>query len=382
MKYILIIAVIVLLGFFSVGIPIATLPGLIKGVLGLSDVWLGVILGIQSLVTLMSRHHSGTISDLKGPKVAVIRGTFFAILSGFVTIGVVFLNHNLCLVSLLIGRIILGYSESLLITGALSWGVGLVGPTNAGRVMAWSGMAMYGAIAISAPLGYLAVKDFGFQGGMFFAILLPFIAGIISYFVPSTPVTGTMRIPFYQVIPRVWKQGTGLLFAAVCFAGIAGFSTLLFKEKGWENAHWVITIFGTAYVLARVFFAQSVDKYGGRKIALLFSAVAILGQYLLWQADSSSVAFVGAALTGFGYSLVFPAFGVEAVKNIEPQFRGVALGAYVAFFDLALGVTGPLAGLVANHFGYAAVYAFGMITCGISFFIALNLKERKKISES
>lgn len=381
MKYILFIAVIVLLGFFSVGIPIAILPGLIKGVLGLSDVWLGVILGAQSLVTLISRHHSGTISDLKGPKVAVLRGIFFAVVSGSVTIGAVFFNNNIGLVSLILGRIILGYSESLLITGALSWGVGLVGPTNAGRVMAWSGMAMYGAIAISAPIGYIVVKDFEFQGGMFLAILLPIIAGIISYFVPSTPVTGTARIPFYQVIPRVWKQGVGLFFAAVSFAGIAGFSTLLFKEKGWENAHWVMTIFGTAYVLARIFFAPSVDKYGGRKIALLFSAVAILGQYLLWQADSSSVAFVGAALTGFGYSLVFPAFGVEAVKNMEPQFRGVAFGAYVAFFDLALGITGPLAGIVANHFGYAAVYAFGMITCGISFCIALNLKEGKKISE-
>ncbi|EOQ97637.1 transporter, major facilitator domain protein [Leptospira wolbachii serovar Codice str. CDC] len=381
MKYILTIALIVLFGFFSVGIPIATLPGLVKGFFGLSDVWLGVILGTQSLVTLISRHHSGTISDLKGPKVAVIRGLSFAVISGLITIGGVFFNNSIGLVSLLLGRMILGYSESLLITGALSWGVGLVGPTNAGKVMAWSGMAMYGAIAISAPLGYLVVKDFGFQGGMVFAILLPLIAGIISYFVPATPVTGTARIPFYQVVPRVWKQGTGLFFAAVCFAGIAGFSTLLFKEKGWGNAHWVMAIFGTAYVLARVFFAQSVDKYGGRTIALIFSAVAILGQYLLWQANSSSVAFVGAALTGFGYSLVFPAFGVEAVKNMEPQFRGVALGAYVAFFDLALGVTGPLAGFVANYFGYAAVYAFGMITCGISFFIALNLKEKKKISE-
>ena len=115
---------------------------------------------------------------------------------------------------------------------------------------------------------------------------------------------------------------------------------------------------------------------------MIFSAVAILGQGLLWQANHSSLAFLGAALTGFGYSLVFPAFGVEAVKNMEPKFRGVALGAYVAFFDLALGVTGPLAGFVANQFGYAAVYAFGMITCIVSFLIALNLKEIKKTNET
>lgn len=382
MKYIIVTAIIVLLGFFSVGIPIATLPGFIKGRLGLSDVWLGIILGTQSLVTLLSRHHSGSLSDLKGPKVAVLRGIFFAVISGIVSLGVVYFQGTLGLVILLIGRIILGYSESLLITGALSWGVGLVGPSNAGRVMAWSGMAMYAAMAISAPLGYLMVHQFGFQGGVVLAILFPVFAGIISFFIPMVPPASQVRIPFYQVVPKVWKHGLGLFFAAVCFAGIAGFSTLFFKERGWENAHWVMVIFGTAYVLARIFFAQTVDKYGGKKIAMIFSAVAILGQGLLWQANHSSLAFLGAALTGFGYSLVFPAFGVEAVKNMEPKFRGVALGAYVAFFDLALGVTGPLAGFVANQFGYAAVYAFGMITCIVSFLIALNLKEIKKTNET
>ncbi|EMJ90137.1 MFS transporter [Leptospira meyeri] len=382
MKYITVTALIVLFGFFSVGIPIATLPGLIKGTLGLSDVWLGIILGTQSLVTLVSRHHSGSLSDLKGPKVAVLRGLFFGVISGIVGLGIVYFQGVLGLVFLLVGRIILGYSESLLITGALSWGVGLVGPSNAGRVMAWSGMAMYAAIAISSPLGYLMVLQFGFQGGVVLAILFPIFAGIISYFVPAVPPVGRARIPFYQVVPKVWKQGMGLFFAAVCFAGIAGFSTLLFKERGWENAHWVMVIFGSAYVSARIFFAQTVDQYGGKRIALIFSAVAILGQGLLWQANHSSLAFLGAALTGFGYSLVFPAFGVEAVKNMEAKFRGVALGAYVAFFDLALGVTGPLAGFVAKQFGYAAVYAFGMIACTLSFLIALSLKEIKKITEA
>lgn len=377
MKYIIIIASIVLLGFFSVGIPIATLPGFIRNTLGYSDVWLGIMLGTQSLVTLLFRHHSGSISDLRGPKVAVTRGLFFAVISGIVSLGPLLIPGDMGLITLFIGRIILGYSESLLITGALSWGVGLAGPANAGRVMAWSGMAMYGAIAISAPLGYLMVQHFGFQGGVLLAVLFPFIAGIISIFVPAIPPASKVRIPFYQVIPKVWKHGFGLLFAAVSFAGIAGFSTLLFKERGWENAQWVMAIFGSAYVLSRIFFAGTVDLYGGRKIALIFSFVAIIGQILLWQANHSYIAFIGAALTGFGYSLVFPAFGVEAVKNMEPQFRGVALGAYVAFFDLALGVTGPLAGFVADHFGYAAVFAFGMIACIFSFSIALSLKETK-----
>jgi predicted MFS family arabinose efflux permease len=35
------------------------------------------------------------------------------------------------------------------------------------------------------------------------------------------------------------------------------------------------------------------------------------------------------------------------------------MGAFVAFLDLAYGVAGPVAGLIAGQFGYAAVYLFG-----------------------
>ena len=36
-----------------------------------------------------------------------------------------------------------------------------------------------------------------------------------------------------------------------------------------------------------------------------------------------------------------------------------AIGAFAAFLDIAYGVAGPTAGLVAGHFGYAAVYVLG-----------------------
>jgi predicted MFS family arabinose efflux permease len=72
-------------------------------------------------------------------------------------------------------------------------------------------------------------------------------------------------------------------------------------------------------------------------------------------------AIAGALVTGFGCALVFPALGVEALKRVLPANRGSAMGAFSAFLDIAYGLTGPVAGLVAGQFGYAAVYLLGSV---------------------
>jgi hypothetical protein len=48
----------------------------------------------------------------------------------------------------------------------------------------------------------------------------------------------------------------------------------------------------------------------------------------------SALALAGAVLTGFGYSLVYASFGVEAIRRAPPQSQGLAMGAYTAFLDL------------------------------------------------
>jgi predicted MFS family arabinose efflux permease len=272
-----------------------------------------------------------------------------------------------------VARVALGLGESLLITGALAWGVGLLGPARAGRVMAWSGMAMYGAIAASAPLSLFIGHRYGFAAVVLGAIIAPLLAGLIAWLAPGTPPSGRERMAFYKVLHRVWRAGVGLSLSAVGFAGLAGFAVLHFKEQGWTGASLVMTTFGGAFILARVFFADAPDRYGGKRVGVLSALIEAAGQLLFWLAPGPLVALAGAALTGFGYSLVFPSFGVEAVRKIEPQFKGVALGAYVAFFDLALGVTGPVAGLVANQFGYSAVYLFGLLACSLAALVASRL---------
>jgi predicted MFS family arabinose efflux permease len=257
-------------------------------------------------------------------------------------------------------------------TGALSWGIALVGARNTGKVMAWVGAAVYGAFAAGAPLGTFVYGRYDFIGIAFATIIIPLLA--LGFIAPVEPnaVTATQRVPFYKVLGTVWVPGLGMGLSCVGLGVISTFIALLFAGRNWGSASLAFTAFGVAFILARIFFSHLPDR-GGAKVALVCVLVEVAGLLLIWQAGSAMIAYAGAALTGFGYSLAFPGFGVEAVRRAPPQARGAAMGAFVAFFDIGIGLTGPTAGAIAAVAGLNAVYLAGACAVSLSALVAAYL---------
>jgi MFS family permease len=164
------------------------------------------------------------------------------------------------------------------------------------------------------------------------------------------------RPTIVSVIRRIWLPGLGAALSSVGFGAILAFGSLLFVEHAWSPVWLAFSAYALALIAARLAFGHLPDRYGGAKVALAFVVVEAVGLALMWIAASGSLAAVGAALTGFGYSLIFPGLGVEAVRLAPPESRGVAMGAYTACLDLALGISGPVLGLVASGAGYSAVF--------------------------
>ena len=81
-----------------------------------------------------------------------------------------------------------------------------------------------------------------------------------------------------------------------------------------------------------------------------------------------------APITGTGYSLVYPGFGLEAVRHAPPEAKGLAMGAITAFLDLALGVAAPALGLVADHSGLSSVFLVSTIVTLAAAVVAMRLR--------
>ncbi|MGS0744098.1 MFS transporter [Glaciimonas sp. GG7] len=367
--------------YLSIGLPLAVLPGYVHTDLGYSSVMAGLAISVQYLATMLSRPRAGIIADSVGPKISVLYGLIGCAISGAILIVAALLSAvpwlSLCV--LMLSRLILGCAESLVGTGAIAWGIGRVGAENTARMISWNGIATYGALAVGAPLGVVIVHAWG----------LPWIGvvivalGVVGYYLArrkqASAIIKGERLPFGSVLRRVLPHGLGLALGSIGFGSIATFITLFYASHHWSNAAFALTLFGGFFVGARLLFSPMIARFGGFRVAVVCFVVEAFGLLLLGFSMAPWMALSGAALTGCGFALVFPALGVEAVRTVPQHNRGSALGAYSLFLDMALGITGPLAGLIATAFGYPEVFLFAALAAlaGVGLTVVLHRRSEQ-----
>jgi len=365
---------IVLFGYLTIGIPLAVLPIYVHDTLGYGPVSVGWVIATQAIVTLLTRPFAGNVADTRGGKVAVIAGSLACAgaAAAYCCSALINTSPVVRLAILLFGRTMLGVGESLLITGALSWCLLVVGPGFSGRALVWVGIAMYGAVAAGAPLGAALFTLHGFVAMSAVALLLPLIAAGLAACMPSAFGAPGKRLGFHTVVARIWRYGLIATLSTFGFGALFAFLGLDFASKGWMNASYGLTAFGAGYVLSRLLFGGYPDRFGGRAVTVVTVPIQMLALVILWLAWSEEIAFLGAFLLGAGYSLTFPALGVEALKRTASQSRGAVMSALVAFSDIGLGIAGPVSGVIVETSGYASVFLAGAVASGLAMIAVLR----------
>jgi MFS family permease len=345
-------------GFFALGMALPVLPRHVHDALGQGTVIVGVVMGSQYLSAVFGRMFAGGTVDGRGPKLAALSGLAFACV-----VGVCYLASTrfadapqLALLLVVAGRLLSGCAEAFVITSTMAWGLARVGPAHAGKVFGWMGVALFGGFAAGAPTGMFLYGELGFAGVALAVLLVALVGWCGTRLIPAVAPSTLPRLPFYQVLGTVKLPGLGLSLCSLGYAMIAAFAVLLFAQRGWGGGALAVTFMGGGFIAGRLLFGQMPDRVGGARVAMFCVLGEALGLALIWAAPHAALAWAGAALAGGGYGLGFQGFGVEAVRRAPVQSRGSAMGAYVIFQDLSMGLGPPLGGALAQVAGLDAVY--------------------------
>ena len=374
------------IGYFIIGLSLSVLPIFISKDLGFSILASGVVISLQYVTTFFMRAYSGKIIDKKGPKPAVIMSMLGFCATGFILILVYYFRFSpissLCFI--ILSRLLTGFAEGMIGASPINWAIIAIGEKHTAKIISYNGVASYGALAIGAALGITLVRDFSFYGlGIMISVL-----ALLGFLFAKTKQkrtgqqSGGEQRSFWKVLSKVSPYGLGLAFGGLGFATISTFITLYYDYHHWKNGALSLSFFGILFVFSRVIFSNMINRFGGLNVALVSIVVEIFGLTMICVSTNPYFAMIGAGITGLGFSLIFPALGMMAMRSVPLSNQGSALAGYGLFIDLSLGITGPLVGAVADTFGLDYIFPFSvsMVMMGLALVLYLKWNHTNKIN--
>jgi MFS family permease len=109
---------------------------------------------------------------------------------------------------------------------------------------------------------------------------------------------------------------------------------------------------------------------------MMMLAVEVAGLALIASIPAEAAALAGAALTGVGLSLMFPATVATTLRRTGPLMPGAAVGTMTSFWDVGLLAAGPLGGLLARQVGYPAAFTAAAVAAGGALAVSVVLHHR------
>ncbi len=348
------------LGFLGIG---AVLPGLgphIRHDLGGSDHTVGFVIGIFSFVALGSRFFSGPLADRRGRKLAFQIGLLSCSAAGAAYL------FPLGLPGVYLGRVLQGFGEACLYTGAATWVVEAGGVHRSAQALGYLSSGIWGGISVGPVVGHWLGS---FQRAAILQVCAALIAFLILTRIPESYRPTAAREGRRHWIPRyLIGPGIAVGFVNVHYPVVTGFLILYLLPRG-NSGPAAFTVYALFILFSRFFLGGLPDRirpeltyYGGL-------AAMACGLLIIAFAPSPTLAIGGAALLGFGFSFPWSSVAAKVMRETPENARGSAVGVLSAFYDLFVGVSSFAAGAVSQSFGYRAAFlmaAMALIAAAIA----------------
>jgi MFS family permease len=344
-----------LLAFLAIGAALPVLPGYVRGPLHAGDVAVGVVVGAFALTAVVCRPLAGRQADVRGRRAVLVAGSLAMALGGALYL------LSTSVPALIAARLVVGAGEGAVYTAGATWAVDLAPEDRRGLALGLFGLSVWGGLSLGPLAGELLRSGVSYDAVWTTTAVLPFAAALIALRLPEPQrVGGDLEPGPLSWFPRAaHRPGLALALANVGYAALAGFVVLHLRARGIGGGASVFTAFALAVFACRLVLSRVPDRQGARRTATAAGLLEAAGLLIIAVAHSLTVALLGAVVVGVGFSMLFPSLALMVVGRVGGDRRGSALGAFTAFFDIGVGLGGPLAGATAALAGYPAVFVLG-----------------------
>src|SRR5215218_3521879 len=357
--------------FLSVGAYAPVLPIYVRTELGGGPAEIGLVTGATAAIAILLRPGAGAFGDRRGRRRASVIG------------GVVLAAAPLVLIApgllglALVARLFVGLGEALLNVATTAWTFDRAPFTRRARVMGMFSTSIWIGFGVGPQVAEAVREAWGFDAVWVWCAATALAAGLLARLVPaperhaaahdpSAPRTRRQRLDAALEGPRAAVVPGAVV--ALALLGEGALQALVVEHLvargvapggGVGGAASIFTVFALAALLARVPAGELVDRCGSHGPAVGALAAVTAGWTLMAVASSFGAAAAASALVGFGISVLFPALSLLVTDRAHPSVRGAALGGYIAFMDVGLGVGAVGGGLVVHATSTQALFAIG-----------------------
>lgn len=358
-----------LLLFFSFQMLIPTIPSQVTG-LGGSNVQVGLVIGIFTISSLVTRPFAGRALDLFGRKHVLLVGLAICALT------IAGYSYMAAITLILAARFVHGIGWGMSTTSLGTVIADIIPPERRGEGMGYYGLSNTFAMALAPLTGLWIMQTYGFPRVLLISTLLALLSLFSSLFISYTkPLPFKKPIQKEKLMQRLWEQSALLpsvllLCTAICYGGIVTFVTLFGHEAGISNVGWFFLCNASMVLIVRPITGLLFDRKGHEWVLLPGALFTLIGLLLLSYAHSEASLAAAALCYGIGFGSIQPALQAWTIARAAPTRRGAASATFFSANDLGIGLGAMVLGALANFSGsYALMYRYSTILIVVFIFI-------------
>ena len=359
--------------FVSVGAYAPVLPLYVRGELGGGPAEIGLVTGATAAVAIVLRPGAGAFGDRRGRRLAAVLGGVVLAAGPLVLIAPGLLGVALA------ARLLVGLGEALLNVGTMSWAFDRAPYARRARVMGMFSTSIWIGFGVGPQVAELLRDTWGFDAVWAWCAATALAAGVLARLIPAparhAPAHASVarsgireRLAAALAGPRAAVlPGTVVALALLGEGALQAFGVEHLLARGVAEgggiggAASVFTVLAVAALVMRVPAGELVDRRGSHGPAIGALGLVAAGWVVVALASSFAAAAAGTALVGVGISVIFPALSLLVTDRAHPSARGAALGGYIAFMDVGIGVGSVGGGLIVHATSTEALFVVGAL---------------------